>query len=1118
MSSPVAQDLALKKLTSAPQDQKPNYNWRDILRDEEVTVPEVQVLCPHGEERFDLSEVADTVGRSLANLMLAKGEKDIFSDKNQRFVAGVTREVASHLTKKALERGPLRVSLHDLYVLIEKTLVDNNAHDVAKSLLVKRASKLNASRDTHGVTVRLIRRNHQVVPWNEAKIEIAIRKAFLSLQKDPAPASAICRAVSERARQVKQAFLHIEEVQDMVQEELMKSGHYKVAEDYILYRAHRATARLATEGLEELPSVAPQQQNTMVVVTKADGSTFLWNGADLKKRIEFASIGLDLCLNSDEIEAELRRALFDNIALGDLNNTIVLNAKTLIEKDADFAKFAGRIQLTYIYEEVLGWDIVKDGIGALKKFHQQAFAAYIDRGIDIKRLSPRLKEYDLAKVAAALDPSADLEFDFLGIQTLYDRYLIIDKTGKRSKRLETPQFFWMRVAMGLFLDEKKKTREDWAIRLYDLYKSRRFCSSTPTLFNAGTLHSQLSSCYLYYVDDTIEGIFQRGIADNAYLSKWAGGLGGSWTSVRGTGAHIAGTNGESQGVIPFLKLHNDQLVAVNQGGKRKGSGCAYLESWHNDIFEFLELRRNTGDDRRRTHDMNTANWIPDLFMKRMEARGTWTLFRANETPDLHHLYGKKFEEAYLKYEKLGEEGKIQAHKIEALELWKKMLSMLFETGHPWITFKDPCNVRSPQDHAGVIHTSNLCTEITLNTSNDETAVCNLGSVILDSHLKADGSLDLEKLRETIRVAVRALDNVIDINYYPTEAAKRSNLRHRPIGMGVMGLANALYLKGVAFASQEAVEFNDEFMEAIAYFAYETSSDLAAERGSYSTYKGSKWDRGLLPPDTVDLLEQERGLPIQVPRGGRMDWTPLRKKIAKQGMRNSNVLAIAPTATISNITNTSPCIEPTYKNLYVKSNLSGEFVVLNPFLVKDLKSRGLWNQEMIDALKYFDGELKDIEAIPADLKARYLTAFDVEFKWVIDAAARRQKWIDQAQSVNLWLKTPDLKTLSHMYRSAWHGGLKTTYYLRTLGASNIEKATVSVKKEVRGVAGQAATDTVAPMPVASASAPTTVTAAPVASANSDLPSATPAKKVYSAEEKRVCSIEAMKNGEECEACQ
>ena len=1113
-SSSVQTDLVLKKYTGTPQDQKPHYNWRDVLRDE-VTVPEVEVLCPHGTERFDLAEVADTVGKSLANLMLAKGEKDIFNEKNQRFVADVTREVATNLTKQALTRGPLRVSLHDLYVLIEKTLVDNNAHDVAKSLLHKRAQKLGASREHPTVTVKLIRRNNQVVPWNEAKIEIAIRKAFLSLKKDSAPAPQIARAVTQRAAELKQAFLHIEEVQDMVQEELMKAGHFKVAEDYILYRAMRHASRAQESAARHAGDVVaapeadaaaadasanpPQGQNSMIVVQRADGSTYFWNGEDLQKRIEFASIGLNLCLTSDQIEAELRRSTFDNIAQGDLNNTIVLNAKTLIEKDADFAKFAGRIQLTYIYEEVLGWDIVRDGIGALKKAHQSAFATYVARGIEIKRLTPRLKEYDLARLAAAIDPSADLDLDFLGVQTLYDRYLIIDKTGKRSRRLETPQFFWLRVSMGLFLDEKSD-RESWALQLYTLYKSRRFCSSTPTLFNSGTLHSQLSSCYLYYVDDSLEGIMYRGIAENAQLSKWAGGLGGSWTAVRGTGAHIAGTNGESQGVIPFLKLHNDQLVAVNQGGKRKGSGCAYLESWHNDIFEFLELRRNTGDDRRRTHDMNTANWIPDLFMKRMESRSHWTLFRSNEVADLHETYGRKFEERYAHYEKLAEEGKIQGHKVEAIELWKKMLSMLFETGHPWITFKDPCNLRSPQDHAGVIHSSNLCTEITLNTSNDETAVCNLGSVILDSHLKPDGSLDHDKLRDTIRVALRALDNVIDINFYPTEAAKRSNLRHRPVGLGVMGLANALYVKGVAFASPEAVEFNDEFMEAIAYYAYEASSDLAAERGTYSSYKGSKWDRGLLPQDTLDLLEQERGVPVDVPRGGKMNWEPVRAKIAKHGMRNSNCLAIAPTATISNITNTSPCIEPYYKNLYVKSNLSGEFVVINTFLVEDLKARGLWNQEMIDALKYFDGDLADIEAVPADLKEKYRTAFDIDHKWVIDAAARRQKWIDQSQSVNLWLKTPDLKTLSHMYRHAWKTGLKTTYYLRSLGASNIEKATVNVKKEVRGAAGETKAETAS------------------RDALSSQPSALSSKKTYTEAEKKACSIEAMKNGEICEACQ
>jgi ribonucleoside-diphosphate reductase alpha chain len=1092
MSHPsLAHDLALKRTVHAPVEQKPHYAWRDVIAGQGITVPEIVLLCPHGEERFALAEVADTLGKALTNVHLARGEKEIFTEQNRLWVAKICREVAGHLAELARRQAPVRLSLDALYELIEKTLVDNNAYFVAKSLLLNRARKIAVDREAAAVsTLRVIRRNNQVVPWSEHKVEIAVRKTFLSLQRDSAPAVAITRAVSQRVHSSKQSFIHIEEIQDMVQEELMKAGHFKVAEAYILFRAQRAAARdlgLDVPAVAATPEATPAAgQASMIVVKKADGSNVFWDGADLRRRIEFARIGLDLCLSNDEIESELRRSVYDQISQKDLDATIVLNSKTLIERDADFAKFAGRIQLTYIYEEVLGWDIMRDGIGALKAAHQRGFRKYLEHGVAIKRLNPRLLDYDLSRLAAILDPSSDLEFDFLGIQTLYDRYLIIDKTRKPSRRLETPQYFWLRVSMGLMLDEQGD-REARVAGLYELYKSRRFCSSTPTLFNSGTLHSQLSSCYLYYVDDSLESIMLRGIADNAFLAKWAGGLGGSWTAVRGTGAHISGTNGESQGVIPFLKLHNDQLVAVNQGGKRKGSGCAYLETWHNDIFEFLELRKNTGDDRRRTHDMNTANWIPDLFMKRMEARQHWTLFRSNQVKDLHELYGAAFERRYLEYERLAEEGSIHGQRIEALELWKKMLSMLFETGHPWITFKDACNLRSPQDHVGVIHSSNLCTEITLNTSNEETAVCNLGSVILDSHLKPDGSLDHEKLRETVRTAVRALDNVIDINFYPTEAAKVSNLRHRPIGMGVMGLAHALYLRGHPFASPEAVEFNDEAMEAVAFYAYEASSDLAAERGTYSSYKGSKWDRGLLPQDTLDLLEKERGLPVEVPRGGRMDWTPLRQKIARQGMRNSNCLAIAPTATISNITATSPCIEPTYKNLFVKSNLSGEFIVLNPFLVKDLKARGLWDQDMIDNLKYFDGELKDIERIPADLKAKYLTAFDIDHKWILDAAARRQKWIDQAQSVNLWIKTPDLKTLSHMYRHAWHAGLKTTYYLRSLGASNIEKATVAAKKEVRGIAGEAE-------------------AKPAA------------KREFSDEEKKACSIEAMRRGETCEACQ
>jgi ribonucleoside-diphosphate reductase alpha chain len=1080
-------DLAMKQFLNLPEGKA--VAWGSSVDDLQIDLPEIEVIDGEARRAFCLAEVAEMVGRSLSRWLKAKGQETVFTEPNRRWVARICTEVGRNLARQALAERPLRLRIQDLESLVEKTLVDNNAYDVARSLVGERRERplaVPGPGEPAASTLRLIRRQGQIVPWNEAKIEIAVRQAFLALRMDSLCAPEIARAVTARVTELSQPTIHIEELQDLVQEELMRAGHYKVAERYILYRATRTDRRERKERGEEPEAVGVPAEG-MVVVTNPDGTTMLWDGADLRARIEFASIGLDLCLGAAEIEKELRRSLFDEIKRVDLNNTISLNAKTLIEKDADFAKFAGRIQLSFIYEEVLGWDIVRDGVGALHDFHRKNFRDAITRGIEINRFSVDLQKYDLQKMADALDPLADLELDFLGVQTLYDRYLIVDKKAEVTRRLETPQFFWMRVAMGLFHAEPKD-RETKALELYNLYKSRRFCSSTPTLFNAGTKHSQLSSCYLYWVDDSIEGIMQRGVAENASLSKWAGGLGGSWTSVRGTGSYIGGTNGESQGVIPFLKLHNDLLVAVNQGGKRKGSGCAYLETWHNDLFDFLELRKNTGDDRRRCHDMNTANWIPDLFMKRMEAREDWTFFRTSDTPDLHHLYGKKFEEAYVEYEKRAAKGEIWGQKIPAIEVWKRMLAMLFETGHPWITFKDACNVRSPQDHTGVIHSSNLCTEITLNTGKDETAVCNLGSIILDTHLTPEGALDLPKLRETVRVAVRALDNVIDINFYPTEAARTANSRHRPIGLGVMGLQNALYLKGLSFESEAAVEFNDEMMEAIAYYAYEASSDLAEEKGTYSTYRGSKWDRGLMPQDTIDLLEQERGVPVEVPRGGRMDWAPLRAKIRAHGMRNSNVLAIAPTATISNIMGTSPCIEPTYKNLFVKSNLSGEFIVLNPFLVQDLKKAGLWNQEMVDQLKYFDGELGPVEGMPEELKKRYLTAFAIGFEWIMAAAARRQKWIDQSQSLNLFLGQADLKVLSRMYRLAWHQGLKTTYYLRTLGASNIEKATVKHKKELRAGMQDSAV---------------------VVEGTG---------KTFTEEEKTACSIEAMRNGGECEACQ
>ena len=1082
------EDKMLTKAVETPSENKPRFNWADALGSNRFEIPKLRIADGAGDRDFHIAEVADVIGEALTDLMISREENEIYTPKNRELVVESARIVADRLIERMAEEDEgvaPRLSFDELYRLIEKALVENDAYDVAKSLVISRSNDGSSVGDVgaggnSGISqIRLIRRSGQVVPWNSAKIEVAVRKAFLSLRLDSEPAVEIAQNVTQRAISTGQAFINIEDVQDIVQEELMRKGYFKVAESYILYRARRRIDR-EVGGVQE-----EAKQDSMIVVKKRDGSSFFWDGIDLKKRISFATIGLDLCMNLEEIEECLRRSVFSEISEEDLRKTIILNSKTLIEKDGDFAKFSARILLSYMYEESLGWNIAENSIEELKTFHIEGFKSYLKRGVEIKRLDSKLLKLDISKLSEAIDPSADLDFDYLGIQTLYDRYLVVDKTGEFPVRLETPQIFWMRVAMGVFAHEDKP--EEQIISLYNLYKSRRFCSSTPTLFNSGTPHSQLSSCYLYKVDDTIESIMYRGIAENAFLSKWAGGLGGSWTAVRGTGSHIAGTNGESQGVIPFLKMHNDQLCAVNQGGKRKGSGCAYLESWHCDLLEFLELRKNTGDDRRRTHDMNTANWIPDLFMKRMESREDWTLFRSNEVSDLHDLYGKAFEDKYHEYEKQAQDGKIWSQSIPAIDLWKQMLKMLFETGHPWITFKDTCNIRSPQDHAGVIHSSNLCTEITLNTGADETAVCNLGSVVLDSHLTAEGAIDHKKLRETIQIAIRALDNVIDVNFYPTDAAKTSNNRHRPIGLGVMGLQNSLFVKNIPFTSEEAVEFNDEFMEAICYYAYEASSDLANERGTYSSYRGSKWDRGLLPQDTIELLENERGEEIDVPKSSKMDWSIVRDKIAKHGMRNSNVIAIAPTATISNIMGSSPCIEPTYKNLFVKSNLSGDFLVLNRFLVNDLKSEGLWNSEMSDQLKYFDGELGPIQGIPDWIKKKYLTAFDVSYEFVIAAAARRQKWIDQSQSVNLFLGTPNLKTLSHMYRDAWRKGLKTTYYLRTLGASNIEKATVTMKS----------------------------TEKPASTNDSANPQS---DKQYTAEEVKACSIEAMMNGEECEACQ
>ena len=890
--------------------------------------------------------------------------------------------------------------------------------------------------------LRVIKRNGKVVSYDDDKITVAITKAFLAVEGGTAAASSRIHETVERlTEQVSATFkrrmpsggtIHIEEIQDQVELALMRNGEHKVARDYVLYRDQQARKR--AERARDLPE--PKHKVDMSV-TMEDGSRAPLDMARLEHLVHEACHGLEQ-VSPDKIIAETVKNLYDGVSIKDVNTSMVMTARTMIEMEPNYSQVTARLLMDKIRAEALQYLGVAERANQeeMEDLYSKALAAYVEKGIEYELLSPELAEFDLNQLGAAIDGKRDLQFSYLGLQTLYDRYFIHHK----DTRIELPQCFFMRVAMGLAVREEQ--REERAIEFYNLLSSFDYMSSTPTLFNAGTLRPQLSSCYLTTVPDDLSGIYSA-IHDNAMLSKFAGGLGNDWTPVRALGAYIKGTNGKSQGVVPFLKVVNDTAVAVNQGGKRKGAVCAYLETWHMDIEEFLELRKNTGDDRRRTHDMNTANWIPDLFMKRVFEDGEWTLFSPNNVPDLHDLYGKAFEERFEQYEEMTRTGELKLYKrVKAADLWRKILSMLFETGHPWITFKDPCNLRSPQQHAGVVHSSNLCTEITLNTNKDEIAVCNLGSVNLAQHI-IDGELNLAKLEKTIKTAVRMLDNVIDINYYSVPQAENSNLKHRPVGLGLMGFQDALYKQHIAYSSDAAVEFADRSMEAISYYAIKASSDLAVERGSYQSYEGSLWSRGILPIDSLKLLVEERGSDyIEVDHSQTLDWDSLREVVKQQGMRNSNVMAIAPTATIANITGVSQSIEPTYQNLYVKSNLSGEFTVVNPHLVKDLKARGLWDAVMVNDLKYYEGSLQKIDRVPDDLKAMYATAFEVEPRWLVDSASRRQKWLDQAQSLNLYIAGASGKKLDITYRMAWFRGLKTTYYLRALAASSTEKSTVN----------------------------------------------------------------------------
>jgi ribonucleoside-diphosphate reductase alpha chain len=878
-------------------------------------------------------------------------------------------------------------------------------------------------------TLRVIKRNGSVVDFDRSKIEVAITKAFLAVHTSAAAASSsVQQKVAQLSQNVYDTFssrmpsggtIHIEEIQDQVELALMRSEELKVARAYVLYRAERTKLRQEESSIsQEEPKLSPSERTETIAKEACEGLSGT---------------------NAETILKEANKNLYEGASENEIKEALILSSRSLVEIEPNYTFATSRILLDNLRTEALSFlDISQNATQKeMGKLYPKSLEAFIKKAIELELVNPELGKMNLKKLGKSLKPERDLQFSYLGLQTLYDRYFI----HKNEIRFELPQIFFMRVAMGLAIEEKD--REEKAIEFYDLLSSFDYMSSTPTLFNSGTIHSQLSSCYLTTVPDDLKGIYDA-LGDNAMLSKWAGGLGNDWTPVRGMGAHIKGTNGKSQGVVPFLKVVNDTAVAVNQGGKRKGAVCSYLETWHLDIEEFVELRKNTGDDRRRTHDMNTANWIPDLFMQRVMNGEKWTLFTPNETPDLHDLTGAAFKKRYEEYEKEAKEGRITVSKeVEAKELWRKIISMLFETGHPWITFKDACNLRSPQQHTGVIHSSNLCTEITLNTSPDEIAVCNLGSINLPNHLDEKGDLNEKKLEKTINTAIRMLDNVIDINYYAVPQAENSNLKHRPIGLGIMGFQDALYIKELPYSSEEAISFADESMEMVSYYAIKASSNLAVERESYSSFEGSLWSKGILPLDSIEILKKDRGEEfIEVDTSSRLDWEELRKIVKTQGMRNSNVMAIAPTATIANITGLTQSIEPTYSNLFVKSNLSGEFTIINMHLVDALKKVDMWDEVMVYDLKNLNGSLEEISRVPDQLKRIFATSFEVEPKWLIEAASRRQKWIDQSQSLNLYVSEPNGKKLDVMYKMAWLRGLKTTYYLRSRSATTSEKSTIT----------------------------------------------------------------------------
>lgn len=921
----------------------------------------------------------------------------------------------------------------------------------------------------------IIKRNGTQVPFDPTKIVVVMKKAFAAEQvpvEDDILQQMTARVVVNLTTLCSDTLKSptVEQVQDLVENTLMERGYFTVAKAYILYRFRQSEER-KQEVVKEI-----EAQRLMIVHNNGEMEQF--SREKMREYIQEFTHGYESIIDTEEISAQVEREVYDGIKTSEMARLVTLVLRARIEKDPAYAIVAARQLNRRILDEVVG---IQTGQSAEERVsaYRSAFVRNIKRGVQAKKYDERLLGFNLEELAQALEPSRDDLFRYIGIETLHDRYFVsIEGEGL----IESPQIMWMRIAMGLALNEKALDRR--AIEFYHVMSQMHFVPSTPTLFHAGTPHPQLSSCYLNIVEDDLKHIFKV-YGDNAMLSKWAGGIGTCWSKLRGMGAQLKSSGITSQGVVPFLKIANDVTVAINRSGRRRGATCVYMENWHIDFEDFLELRKNTGDERRRTHDMNTASWISDLFMKRVKEDGQWTLFSPDEAKDLTETYGKQFEALYTKYEEMADRGEIRLFKrLKARDLWKKQLGMLFETGHPWITFKDPSNIRSPQDHVGVVHSSNLCTEITLNTSAEETAVCNLGSVNYPKHIK-EGVFDAEMVKQTVTTAMRMLDNVIDLNFYPTEEARVSNMRHRPVGLGIMGFQDALYMLNIPFDSDACVEFSDSSMEIIAYYTILASTELARERGAYESFKGSKWDRGIFPVDTIALLEDERGISTGVDRTERLDWSVVREAVRQHGMRNSNTMAIAPTATIANIVGSIPGNEPIYKNIYVKSNISGDFVIVNEYLVNDLKKIGLWNEEILSAIKYNDGSLRDIQSIPLELKQKYKETFEIDMRYLVQAGVSRGKWIDQSQSLNIFFSGTSGQELSELYLYAWESGLKTTYYLRSMAATQVEKSTVGtagthLRKETEKRPNQATSESTTVVDVAyTATVMTQMTPTPVA---------------------------------------